>query len=152
MRSLHELIPAGTTLALKLHVFNTVTIMQRLESGCRWLHVKSGLPITCRLRLHLRFWTLPQGLRKQQSSRALSTPLQALPCQLRSKRNPGIRLLLLPPCRLQMAASQHLPACRVLAVHLGGMTAGMLCWLTAVHLAQQVALTALLHYVQRLSW
>ena len=48
---------------------------------------------------------------------------------------------MLLPRRLQMMSSLDLPARRVLVVHLGGMTAGMLCWLAAVRLAQQVAPT-----------
>ena len=99
------------------------------------------LPITCRLRLRLLSWKLPKGRQKQQSSRLLSAPLQASPCQLRSNREPGIRLLMLLPSRLQMMAFLDLLAHSVLAVHLRGMTAGMLCWLAAVRLAQQVALT-----------
>ena len=50
---------------------------------------------------------------------------------------------MLLPSRLQMMSSLDLPARRVLAMRLGGMTAGMLCWLAAVRLAQQVALTYL---------
>ena len=106
-----------------------------------WLHVNHHLPITCRLRLRLLSWKLPKGRQKQQSSRLLSAPLQATPCQLRSNREPGIRLLMLLANRLQMMASLDLPPRRVLAVHLGGMTAGRLCRLAAVRLAQQVALS-----------
>ena len=102
------------------------------------------LPVACRLRQQPLFWKGPKSLQKQQSSNLLSTRLRTLPCQLLTKREPGIRLLLLPPSCLQMTSSLDLPARRVLAVHLAWMTAGILCRLTAAHLAQQVALTELL--------